>query len=267
MRFNGEIPALSPLAEVDFSAFDAFWEAALETAAGKVAMPWNWKFLEVMNDILQPHDLAIAELTEAESCDSTMLLCVGADAAALENLETCLTAFGLVLQRYEPMTGEAALEALRKRGETEELASRLVLAMPKRQADDDQEDEPEQFFSALAENFSTHILAERLAEHPALQDDNAGFMVDTLFVTLTSKPLGWLFRSIRTAFKGLLALLALGGAVWLGLRLGGHAGLAGDVFRFAAWGAGLLFLWCVTALCILGMAVRKHRRRRRESAP
>ena len=263
MRFCGDIPNLKSLADVDFSAFDAFWDTAQETAAGKVAMPWDWKFLEVMNGILQAHGLAIAELVEPGACDSTTLLCVTTDAAALEDLETALADLGLGLRQYEPMTGAAALAALDARGETEVLASRLVhhLAKPQTKPDGGElEDKMDRFFGGLTESLSARLLADRLAEIPGMQGENAGFTADFLFVALTSKPIGWVFRGIRAATRGLLALLVLGSVAWLGLRLGGYAELAGDVFRFTAWGAGLLLLWCATALCALFVAARRHRR-------
>ncbi|MDR2677896.1 MAG: hypothetical protein LBB51_00470, partial [Zoogloeaceae bacterium] len=115
--------------------------------------------------------------------------------------------------------------------------------------------------SGLAENFSTRLMAERLAELPALQGEHAGFITDFLLMVLASKPLGRVFHSVRVAFKGLLALLVLGSAGWLGLRLGGHAELARDVARLAVWGAGLLLAWCVAAVCILGVAMHRCRRK------
>ncbi|MDR1888342.1 MAG: hypothetical protein LBQ81_03015 [Zoogloeaceae bacterium] len=264
MRFNGETPDLKALADLDFSAFDAFWDAAYETAAGKVSMPWNWKFLEVMNGILQPHGLAIAGLVIPPAGDSTTLLCVTTDAAALENLTTCLVDSGLILIQYEPMTNEAALEALKHRGETEALASRLIrLTRPETEQNDKQGDVIDQVFSALSENLAAQRLTEHLVERFDPQDVNVNLVTDLLSVTLASKPLKWTFLSIRTTLKGLLALLVLGGVGWLGLSLGGYAELAGKVIRLATWGAGLLLVWCVTAVCILGMAVHRRRRQAR----
>ncbi|MDR1349893.1 MAG: hypothetical protein LBJ59_03750 [Zoogloeaceae bacterium] len=257
MRYSGETPDLKALADLDFSAFDAFWEAAYEAAAGKVSMPWDWKFLEVMNGVLQPHGLAIAELVMPEASDSATLLCVNTDAAALENLATCLAAFNLRLNVYESMTDVAALEALKRRGETEALAFRLTRLG---RSEMEQGDKLDRIFSDLKENISAHRLAERLAELPELQGGSASLMVDLLSVTLASKPLGWVFRSIRAAAKGLLALLVSGGVGWFGFRLGGHAELAGNVAWLTTWGAGLLLAWCVTAVCILGVAVRRRRR-------
>jgi hypothetical protein len=264
-RFNGEKLDLEPLADLDFSSFDAFWEAAYEVAAGKVAMPWDWKFLEVMNGVLQPHDLAIMELVAREAGDCATLLCVGADTTALEELEACLAAFGLHLNPYTPMTGEAALEALRHRGEAEErvsqLASRLFRHAKPETEDEKPEDRVDRLFNGMAENLSAHIMAAYLADSPALQGEHAGLVADFLFVTLAFKPLRWLFRSIRTAAKGMLALLVLGSAMWLGLRLGGHGELASDIVRLAAWGMALLLAWCVLAICVLGAAVHRHRRK------
>lgn len=141
-QFNGEMPALKPLADLDFSAFDAFWNVAYEAAAGTVAMPWDRKFLEVMNGILQPHGLAIAELVTRETGDCATLLCVGTDAAALE--------------------------ALRHRGKIDALASRMT-RLTRPQTVDRKEDATDRLFGGLAENLSARLLAEHLAELPALQ--------------------------------------------------------------------------------------------------
>jgi hypothetical protein len=114
-EYFGELPELSPLADMDFSAFnDEFvMDTLIDMAEGKEDedeggfLMQETPYLEYMNSFLINHGLRLIDLLPFENA---YILCVKNDLAALEQLENALSAFKMSIDMRDALD-EAGIRA------------------------------------------------------------------------------------------------------------------------------------------------------------